>query len=73
MKYYKRGFVAKFTNLQNERGKLVNDRMRPDTFADYFGRVQWARNHKIDQQQQQYPAPIYDTEAEVKQYHFTKE
>ena len=58
VKYYKRGFVAKFTNLQNERGKLVNDRMRPDTFADYFEKVQWARNHEIDQQQQEDLAPI---------------
>ena len=66
VKYYKRGFVEKLTNLQNERGKLVNDRMRPDTFADYFERVQWARNHEIGQQQQGDPAPIYDTEAEGK-------
>ena len=47
--------------------------MRPDTFADYFGRVQWARNHEIDQQRQEYPAPIYDAEAEVIQDRFTKE
>ena len=73
VKYYKHIFVANFTNLQNERGQLVNDRMRPDTFADYFQRVQWARNHEIDQQQQEDPAPIYDTEAEVKQGRFTKE
>ena len=65
VKYYKRGFVAKFTNLQNERGKRVNDRMRPDTFADYFEKVQWARNHEIDQQQQEDLAPICDTEADV--------
>ena len=44
IKYSKKGYVAKFTNLKNERGELVNDRMRPDTFADYFGKVQWARN-----------------------------
>ena len=71
--YYKKGFVAKLTNLQNERGQLANDRMRPDTFADYFERVQWARSHEIDQQQQEVPAPIYDTESEVKQDRFTKE
>ena len=53
VKYYMRGFVAKSINLQNERGKLVNGRMGPDTFADYFGKVQWARDHEIDQQQQE--------------------
>ena len=65
VKYYKRGFVAKFINLKNERGELVNDRMGPDTFANYFEKVQWARNHEIDQQQQEDLAPIYDTEADV--------
>ena len=49
--------------------------MRPDTFADYFEKVQWARNEQIDQQRQEAPdsEPIYDTEAEVKQDSFTKE
>ena len=49
--------------------------MRPDTFADYFGKVQWARNNDIDQQRQEAPdlEPIYDTGAEVKQDSFTKE
>ena len=28
----------KGANLKNERGELVNDRMRPDTFADYVFR-----------------------------------
>ena len=61
--------------MKNERGELVNDRMRPDTFADYFEKVQWARNEQIDQQRQETPdtEPIYDTEAEVKQEPFTKE
>ena len=36
VKYYKKRFVAKFTNLQNERDQLVNDRMRPDTVVDFF-------------------------------------
>ena len=67
--------MAKFTNLKNERGELVNDRMRPDTFADYFEKVQWARNNEIDQQRQEAPdiEAISDTEAEVKQGSFTKE
>ena len=71
----KKGYTAKFTNLKNERGELVNDRMRPDTFADYFEKIQWARNEQIDQQRQETPdtVPIFDTEAEVKQEPFTKE
>ena len=61
--------------MKNERGELVNDRMRPDTFADYFEKVQWARGEQIDQQRQETPdtEPIYDTEADVKQEPFTKE
>ena len=51
--YFQKGYIAKFTNLRNERGELVNDRMRPDTFAYYFEKVQWARNHEIDQQRQE--------------------
>ena len=68
------GHIAKFTNLKNERGELVNDRMRPDTFADYFEKVQWARN-EIDQQRRETPdaEPIYDAGADVKQEPFTKE
>ena len=47
--------------------------MRPNTFADYFGKVQWARNNDIYQRRQEAPdlEPIYDTEAEVKQDSFT--
>ena len=49
--------------------------MRPDTFADYLGKVQWARNNDIDQQRQEAPdvEPICETDAEVKQDSFTKE
>ena len=74
IKYFKKGYMAKFTNLKNERGELVKDRMRPDTFADCFGQVQWARNNDIDQRRQEAPdvEPICDTEAEVKQDSFTK-
>ena len=51
----------------------VNDRMRPDTFADYSEKAQWARNTEIDQQGYGEPAPLYDTGADVKQDHFTRE
>lgn len=49
--------------------------MGPDTFADYVEKVQWARNHEIDQQRQEDPdvVPIYDTEANVEQDSLTKE
>ena len=49
--------------------------MRPDTSAYYFEKVQCARNHEIDQQQQEDPdvAPIYDAETNVEQDSFTKE
>ena len=47
--------MAKFTNLRNERGELINDRMRLDAFADYFEKVQWARNNDIDQQRHEAP------------------
>ena len=72
---FKKGSVANFTNLKNERGELVNGRMRPDTFADYFEKVQWATNNDRDQQWQEAPdlEPMFDTEAEVKQDPFTKE
>ena len=75
IKHFKKGYIAKFTNLKNERGELVNYRMRPDTCADYFEKVQWARDEQIEQQRQEAPdsEPIYDTEAEVKQDPFTKE
>ena len=74
IKYFKKGYVAKSSNLKNERGELVNDRARPDTFADYFEKVQGARNNDIDQQRQEAPylEPTYDTEAEVKQVPLTK-
>ena len=60
--------------MKNERGELVNERMRPDTFADYFEKVQWARNEQIERQRQDAPDAelIYDTEAEVKQDPLTK-
>ena len=75
IKYFKKRYVAKFLNLKNERGELVNDRMRPDTCADYLEKVQWTRNDYIDQQRQEAPdlELIYDTETEVKQDSFTKE
>ena len=75
IKHFKKGNVANFTNLRHERGELVNDRMRPNTFAYFFERVPWDRSSDINQQRQEAPdvAPIYETEADVKQDPFTKE
>ena len=28
----------------NQRGEIVNDRLRPDTFADFYEEVHWAHN-----------------------------
>ena len=71
---FKKGYVAKFTNLRNERGELVNDKMGPDTCADYFEKMHWARNNEIDNQRQEDPdiTLTYGTEADVKQDSFTK-
>ena len=71
--------MPKFTNLRDDRGKLVNDRMRPNTFADFFERTQWAKNLDLEEELEQQiaqginQAPIYETEAEVKQESFTRE
>eukprot|EP00972_Heterocapsa_arctica_P033803 4974969-Heterocapsa_arctica.AAC.1 len=35
---YKKGFVPKHTKLKNLQGHLVNDRQRPDTFAEYYAK-----------------------------------
>ena len=40
IKSFFKGCIAKFTNLRNERGELVNGRMGLDTFAYSFGNVQ---------------------------------
>lgn len=52
----------------------MNDRMRPDTFAYYFEKVQLAGNREIDQQRREDPdvVPICDAEANVKQDSYTK-
>ena len=78
MKWQKKGYTPNHTNLIDEQGKAVNDRMRPDTFAYYFEKVQWAPNadldleFEVDQQLFEPERQIYDTEAEVKQDSFTR-
>ena len=65
--------MPKYTDLQDRWGRIVNDRMRPDTFADYFENVQWARNLESYQQEHEEPVPMYGTEAEIDQNQFTRE
>ena len=48
VKWQKKGYTPNHTNLIDEQGKAVNDRMRPDTFADYFEKVQCAPNEGLD-------------------------
>eukprot|EP00972_Heterocapsa_arctica_P055951 8252783-Heterocapsa_arctica.AAC.1 len=35
IKMYKKGYIPKHTKLKDLEGQLVNDRKRPDTFAEY--------------------------------------
>ena len=63
-------------NLINEQGNAVNDRMGPDTFADYLGKVQWAPNEDLEFEVDQKflnQRGRYTTRAEVKQDPFTWE
>ena len=79
VKWQKKGYTPDHTNLINEQGNAVNDRMRPDTFADYFEKVQWAPNEdlelelEVDQQLFEPEEPIHDTQVEVRQDSFTRE
>eukprot|EP00972_Heterocapsa_arctica_P054923 8098955-Heterocapsa_arctica.AAC.1 len=41
IKLYKHKYIPKRTKLKNLDGQLVNDRKRPDTFAEYDEKVQW--------------------------------
>ena len=36
------GFVPGHTKLRNQRGEIVNDRLRADVFANYYEEVLWA-------------------------------
>ena len=72
VKYYKWG-CAKMHEFTDRWGRTVNDRMGPETCANYFENVQWAQNLEIDQQEHEEPVPMYDTEAEVNQSQFTRE
>eukprot|EP00972_Heterocapsa_arctica_P027242 4004626-Heterocapsa_arctica.AAC.1 len=36
IKLYTKGYIPKHTELKNLNGQLVNERQRPDTFAEYY-------------------------------------
>eukprot|EP00972_Heterocapsa_arctica_P022803 3356853-Heterocapsa_arctica.AAC.1 len=47
IKLYKNGYIPKHTKLKNLQGQLVNDWQRPDTFADYYEKVQWKNPRNV--------------------------
>ena len=60
------GFIPGHTELRNQRGEIVNDRLRADTFAEYHEEVHWAPNNtqndpEFDVKQE----PIYTTRNEI--------
>ena len=40
----KKGHTPKCTKLKNRQGQQVHDRMRAETFADYYEYEHWAEN-----------------------------
>ena len=56
------GFIPTHTRITNQRGEIVNDRLRADTFAKYYEEVHWARNNNDnDPEQEVKQEPIYPT------------
>ena len=56
------GFIPGHTKLRNQRGKIVNDRLRADTFAEYYEEVHWAPNDtQNDPEHGVKHEPIYTT------------
>ena len=39
------GFIPTHTRITNQRGEIVNDRLRAETFAKYYEEVHWAKNN----------------------------
>ena len=56
------GFVPGHTKLRNQRGEIVNDRLRADTFAKYYEEVHWAPdNTQNDTDLETKQEPIHST------------
>eukprot|EP00972_Heterocapsa_arctica_P110705 16300316-Heterocapsa_arctica.AAC.1 len=47
------------------QGKLVNDRQRPDTFVEYYGKVQWHNNRATTPEDGIKTTPLFDTPADI--------
>ena len=60
------GFFPRYTELRNQRGEMVYDRLRADTFAEYYEEVRWVQNNtrnntEFDAKQE----PIYTTCSDI--------
>ena len=56
------GFVPGHTKLRNQRGEIVNDRLRADTFAKYYEEVHRAPdNTQNDPDLETKQEPIHST------------
>ena len=45
VKRMRKGYIPKHTKIRNRRGEIVNDRIRAETFADYYENEHWAINN----------------------------
>ena len=68
------GFIPGHTEVRNQRGEIVNDRPRANTFAEYYEEIHWAPNdiqngpgHKVKQE------PIYTTYSDINTDQITAE
>ena len=56
------GFVPGHTKSRNQRGEIVNDCLRADTFAKYYKEVHWAPDHtQNDPDLESKQEPIHST------------
>ena len=46
VKYEKRGCIPRHTKIVNIRGQQVHDRLRAETFAEYYEHIHWAEDHE---------------------------
>ena len=44
VKIQKKGYTPKQTKLKNRQGQQVHDRMRAETYADYYEYEHWAED-----------------------------
>ena len=68
------GFAPGHTKLRNQRGEIVNDRLRADTFAKYYEEVHWApSNTQHDPDLDVKQEPIYPTRNDINTDEITTE